>query len=758
MRSSLVLGCVLGSFVLFAAPDVSVAAKNMGGPAVADNVVANYSGLPKLTWEAAGTALTVQRAAAGSDSWSDLATVPAGTGEYVDESAKVSRAYRYRLVDESGAGAASDAFTVMRFLPAKNADAIFTDGSDGQSWAWGGKSAVLVFDGGLNQANYLDKGRSAEYRTPTYPIVGIDYGEPVYVAYCRAVPRYDSANREHRVNDMVVYGAQADWATTGQMVAGPLSNTVTAQDRTGFGWYGMPVGTETAYPCWYIQGIKEVNVTEVEFWGWTQADRDAASHIEVEFSIDRSDYEFSYAVITCDPSLDGMDVERRKQGGAEAWEKVGVVAEGTFTDRTVPYGGFQEYRLTSAAGESSAKSFLRMHRLSTENAAFFTDGAMDLGWCQPVSKAFDGDIGSFPDVNASRPKIGLDFTRPEVTVARVRLYPRSNTLYRFTGVALYGSALSASLEVSGGDLATRLTGETPNLDEPKWVELDVANPAPYRTYYLYKASGEFYGNVTECELYGWTLADEGAEMGLDFAIVPQNYDDFHPALSWNDISAGGVEVQRSESPDSGWTTLGRVAKGEEQQFVDTTARFGRPYYYRLAYDGKTGNVKSFRRLRRLNVTPEMVVANNHGAWNNSLPGWAFDGDLGTFPDLTRENGSYAKVGVDFGTDDNAVALVRFYPRHDWGGGIHLSSGAVLYGSNRPVQDELDYEHDNLATALTQPTTFVDDILEWQSREVSEPDYYRMYYYRGCYACNICEVQFFGWYRRDLIQPTVIILR
>ena len=759
MRSSLVLGCVLGTSALFAAPDVSVAAKDMGGPAVEDNVVANYSGLPKLTWEAAGTALTVQRAKTGTEQWKDIATVDAGESTFVDETAKVSVSYKYRLADDGGAGAASDDFTVMRYLPAKNADSIFSDGEGGQNWAWGGKAAVLAFDGGLNQQNYLDPGRYPDYSNPYTPVMGIDFGvgAVVYVNYCRAVPRYAAGqNCEHRLNGLTVYGAGAEWSTTGVKLSESISGVA---DGSGFAWYGLNVDATTGYRCIYVTGFSHGNATEVEFWGWTQEDVDNADFVSLEFTVARQDLEHSYAVLTADAKLAGVAVERAR-ANSEDWAKVGEIgADGTFVDAACDGYGLFAYRLTNDEGSSAAQTFARVRKLSTTDATFHTDADMKEDWCKDPSFAFDGHTSTFPDIDKSRPKVIVDFGRPDDYVAVVRLYPRSELVGRFGNVALYGSMLSGALEAASGTTGKPLTPETPDLESAAWVTLEVAAPEAYRTYYVSRSTGDFYGNVAECELYGWTRADEGSETPLGFTVIRADLATYYPSLSWNDISERGVAVQRADGPEGPWTTLTTVASGEAAAYVDATARYGLPYYYRLSYDGKTSDVQMFRRLRRLDTAAATLFTNSAGAdWSAVLgPENAFDGDLKNraeqpqIPDWINP-----KIGVDFGKADVVVALARFYPRNEWDGNTDLSAGAVLYGSLLSAGEESATTA--LGTKLTDATDFPKHRVEWQERTVASPDFHRTYYYQGNYNGNMAEVELYGWLRSDVQHPTRIIFR
>ncbi len=364
-----------------------------------------HDGSPRITWTADGSDYTLQRSSNNGSTWEDVAVITGSDDYYVDSSAKIAKTYIYRLAsvpqggdllepDSIETGSASGSITVMRYLGPKNADATFSDGEGGMSWAWGGKSVCLVFDGGLNQKDFIARGRSAEYYvkdTTQYPILGIDYGETVYVSYCRTVPRYDDANREHRVNTMVVYGAGQDWANTGVAISGELQASLDAPIvyGSGFGWYGMPVDSSTGYRCIYVTGIKDANVTEVEFWGWTAADLAEAAKIDdVTFSVDRTDFINSYAVLTFEGSANGLTVQRRFGEDGE-WTDVGTVSGSTFTDETVPYGGKVYYRLSNGESVTSEQSFVRMHRITTAEVAFFTDAPMTaISWVQPVSNSF----------------------------------------------------------------------------------------------------------------------------------------------------------------------------------------------------------------------------------------------------------------------------------------------------------------------------------------------------------------------------------
>lgn len=726
-----------------------------------------HDGSPRVTWTADGKAYTLQRSSNNGSTWEDVAEVAGTDSAYTDTGVKISRTYIYRLVSlpaegDAEYGPASGSITVMRYLGPTNADAIFSDGQGGQSWAWDGKSVCLVFDGGLNQKNFIAQGRSAEYYvsdTTQYPILGIDYGDPVYVSYCRTVPRYDSANREHRVNTMVVYGAGQDWANTGVAISGELQASLdhAIASGSGFGWYGMPVDSSTGYRCIYVTGIKDANVTEVEFWGWTAADLAAAAQIDdVAFTVDRTDFINSYAVLTFEGSANGLTVQRRFGEDGE-WTDVGTVSGSTFTDETVPYGGKVYYRLSNGTSVTGEQSFLRMRKLSTEGKTYFTDAPMVADWTKPVTRAFDGDLSTFPDVDKPRPKVGIDFGACNTYVALVRAVPRSDYVGRMDGMQLYGSKNPSAIECATSDLANLLSEGFADSEADKWNELPVDVYECFRSYYLYKKSGDSYGNVAELEFYGWTL-DDLANRPDGFTVRRTDLVDFLPAISWNAIGEE-VQLQRADNANGPWGTLATFAASDDTYYVDTTIkRYGLKYFYRLKYGNKTSEVVSFRRLRKISTADAEVFTN---ATNPFTPiANAFDGDIDAGNRAECEqlpNYVNPKIGVDLQKDDIAVALVRFYPRHEWEGNIRLSAGAYLYGSSRTAEEESS--DTTLATRLTDTaTTFVDYSLEWQERTVEMPDYYRTYYYQGCYNANMCEVELYGWFLSDIVRPFKLYIR
>ena len=331
---------------------------------------------------------------------------------------------------------------------------------------------------------------------------------------------------------------------------------------------------------------------------------------------------------------------------------------------------------------------------------------------------------------------------------------------RMDGMVLYGSVKSGAEETDTEERSVALTdgfvhNEQPGEGDSKiygWTEKEVPVFGVYRSYYFAK-SVDFNANIAEIEFYGWTL-DDVDNPPLDFTVERTDLAEYRPAISWNAIGEE-VQLQRADNANGPWGTLATFAASDDTYYVDTTVkRYGLKYFYRLKYGNKTSEVQSFRRLRKLSTGGKTIFTNaitQYGAKE-----LAFDGNTETMAEYSHDDIGYVdpKIGVDFDSDDIAVAMVRFYPRHPGNG--HHSANAVLYGSNRSAADESsDFD---LAQALTAKTTFVDGMIEWQEREVEFPDYYRTYYYQGNYNGAMCEVELYGWFLSDIVRPFKVYIR
>ena len=706
--------------------------------------------------------------------WTDIEVSDWLAGKCYDMTVLPSRSYMYQIVDnpdssEGDFGTASSPLVAMRYI-GRNDGQMFSDGDfTAQRTAWDQPDAPLISFAALAfdypASNYLDPGRVPDATDanggPGSPKIGIDFGEAVnYIAYVRFMPR--SANeKENRINGVGFYGTQnsgdVEVAAGNDSLGTKLNTSEISGVEKGSGaiWHGITTDASAAYRSYYFHGVYGGCVVECEMWGWTAADLTEAAKIEdVTFTVDRTDFINSYAVLTFEGSASGLTVQRRFGEDGE-WTDVGTVSGSTFTDETVPYGGKVYYRLSNGESVTSEQSFLRMHRISIDSVTFFTDAPMTaIEWVKPVSNSFDGDTSTFADLDKDTAKLGVDFGSRSVAVAVVRAMPRGGTLtYRMKNAILYGSVKGAEEEGATSDKATALTEPFPDTAEGEWCELQVQTPNYYRSYYVSK-NGSFHGNIADVEFYGWTVADVD-NPPLDFTVGRNNLEDFKPLLSWNAIGRA-VEIQRADNAEGPWGTLATAA-ANESSYVDTTIkRYGLKYFYRLKFGSTTSEVLSFVRLRRLVGT---AFTNSEGP-NDDKPEHAldkaFDGLTEGYVELKRFNDVDPKVGMEFDNGETAVALVRFYPRHEWEGNLELSNVKV-FASNRTAEAE---SADTVnGEAITEATTFVNYTPPaWQERWVETPDYYRCYYYQGNYLASMSEIEFYGYLMSDIVRPFRVYIR
>ena len=688
----------------------------------------------KLTWTA-GMAVDIQRRKGNEATWTTIAEGD-DSGEYIDNDPAVipSVTYHYRLADGGGAGTEVD-FLAVRHLPTAGYP-LFSDGDfTSQSWC---KPASRAFDGSTARDSYPDAA------SPQRPKIGIDFGSATnYLAFARLVPRYTDGC-ENRLHHTIIYGT-ADSEVDGTALTDE-ADVANVDSGSGKQWYTVNTfSSSTAYRCYYFKGATGANVNECAFFGWTADDLDAATAIDLACSVARSDWENSYAIVTWDSAAGTVTVQR-KVGDEGVWNDLAESSAGTYTDQTMPYGQTIHYRIAKDGGTSPSVSFLRMRRLHTEGYPLFDNGNHTVDWYKPVENAFDGNVNTFPDMTFSTDaRMGVDFGAATNFVAFARLISRNDTVYRLGGFRVCGSG--GNWESEG----TTLTDVIAYQDGVVLYELDADYSTAYRCYYAYDNDNQSYGNIAEIEFYGWSADDIGLVVDLfDLSITRSDLVDYYPVLSWNGGLSQNVSVQR-RSGDHAWTTVTTAYPGTTLH-TDTTAKCGIPYEYRLVSGNDVSATVPFRRLRKLDVagytlfsqgTPYKGSDKDHAK--------AFDGNLGTYPDLV--NYTNPKVGVDFGAATNVVVMARFYPRADL---LYRMAGIRLYGSDDDAAAEV--ESAESATQLT--TAITGDIANrWYEVPVNgEPTAYRTYYVRDMYECaNVAEVELYGWWTTDIPEPCTVIL-
>ena len=730
----LLLALGLGPLAASAVPELTVDYVNLAYDNLATDTI-DCSAL--LTWTPDGTPVDIQRRQGNDFTWTTLAQ-GVDSGTYTDATVVPSASYHYRLAVGDATSVEAD-FLAVRHLPTAGYP-LFTDGDfTSQSWC---KPASRAFDGSTARDSYPDAA------SPQRPKIGIDFGSATnYLAFARLVPRYTDGC-ENRLHHTIIYGT-ADSDVDGTALTDE-ADVADVASGSGKQWYTVRTfNSSTAYRCYYFKGANGANVNECAFFGWTTEDLDNASAIDLECAVARSDWENSYAVVTWDAALGTVTVQR-KIGDDGLWTDLGESNAGSYTDETAPFGQMVHYRIATQAGTSSTVPFLRMRRLHTEGYSLFSNGGGESeGWYKPVGNAFDGNVNTYPDMTFSTDaRLGVDFGANTNFVAFARLISRNDTSYRMGGFRVCGSG--ANWESEG----TAITATIAYQEGVVLYELDADYSTPYRCYFAYDNDTASYGNVAEIELYGWSADDIGVTGDpFDFSVTRSDLATYAPVLAWNAGYPEAVSLQRHPIDGGVWQTIVTYpANSLASTYTDTDAKFGIVYEYRLTTGTVTSETLTFQRLRRLDVAGHTIFGQGV-PWNNSGKDatMAFDGDLGTYPDLVDYTNP--KVGVDFGAASNTVAMVRLFPRRDL---TYRMAGIRLYGSNDDAVAEAESSESDtpLTTAITG-----DIAAEWYEVPVNgDPAPYRTYYVRDMYECaNVAEVELYGWTDADIHPKGTVLL-
>ena len=170
-----------------------------------------------------------------------------------------------------------------------------------------------------------------------------------------------------------------------------------------------------------------------------------------------------------------------------------------------------------------------------------------------VSNIFDGDLTNYADINDRNPAIGVNLAKP-YEIHFMRFAARSNQLGRINGAELRGSN-----DPDYTNDSTRLAVFAGAKVEA-FVTLPTETHEAFQYIFVQRPDdGEFYGNLSELELYG---IDPDVANSLPQAPVISH--SFRPNgkvdLTW---TAEGTQdffrVERSADNGASWTTLGTTA-------------------------------------------------------------------------------------------------------------------------------------------------------------------------------------------------------
>ena len=541
-----------------------------------------------LLWNASpntdpnATLFEIQRKIANEDDFSPLTFVYAQNGmqHHMDGTLKLYQDTEYRIRGLSSSGESAWTTVMGETRNAATGQWIGMPGTYGN-----GMTGDKVFDG--NVLTFFDAPNSSDGNDCW---TGLDFGSEKPLIAIRFVPRRDFPNRmpdgwfevadnPDFINPTTVYAVPNN--------ATPPINMVTevniAPVMARYARYCSRNGT-TADAGWG-------NVAEVEFV------MPPAPLPPASLTITSSDFTNQHAVLAWNVRDVGAIISSTlvyratSPGGPYALlTPDGIGAAMTWTDTSLIPGITYYYNITSLLNASpdplesgpSAYTAYRPFMWVERDPATFTQikpGMALIGAGNPwlhdpandVQAMFDGNLNSYVDVDNFNPAVGVDLGKPHCIQFMRHAARGGNT--RLEGAELRGSndpnytgtytVLATFANTASGRLVTQQT----------------LNQEPFRYIYIQRPdSSEFYGNISELELYGWD-PDACANVLKAPATVTLSILPAGVGLDWEtDTAQDAYRIQRS-TDGINWTDLGDTPGAP---FTDTAPLIAQRALYRIA--------------------------------------------------------------------------------------------------------------------------------------------------------------------------------
>ena len=260
----------------------------------------------------------------------------------------------------------------------------------------------------------------------------------------------------------------------------------------------------------------------------------------------------------------------------------------TWTDTTVQVGVLYYYKVSAlyadgaATHEGPLSAYItyrrgeRLERTWADNTQLrsgvtaFRIGTPYNASGVDVDKLFDGNISSFADISPANGvcAVGVDFGEP-CGITGVRFVPRATFDYRVNGALLCGSN-----DLSAATVLATFSGA--KYDAYTWLNATATNT--YQYVYATK-TGEFLGNFTELEFYGWraTSAADVLTAPASVAFTPQASTLLLNWTAGDNATSYRVERAPADTPDT-WTVIGTDAA---LSLVDAAPLMHTPCLYRV---------------------------------------------------------------------------------------------------------------------------------------------------------------------------------
>ncbi|MCL1920563.1 MAG: discoidin domain-containing protein [Kiritimatiellaeota bacterium] len=206
-----------------------------------------------------------------------------------------------------------------------------------------------------------------------------------------------------------------------------------------------------------------------------------------------------------------------------------------------------------------------MVTITTENGTYGGNG---------VENIFDGDLTSFADITARNPAIGVDLGRPH-EVHFIRFAARAGQLGRLNGAELRGS----NDPVHYTNSFTRLLTFAGALPE-QHVLMQTVTQEAFRYIFIQRPDeGEFFGNLTDLELYGFDPDAVNSILHAPASINLSLEADGRVTLAW--APGAAQDFYRIQRCDDGatWADLGDTPAAA---FTDPSPALHQHALYRVA--------------------------------------------------------------------------------------------------------------------------------------------------------------------------------
>ena len=537
---------------------------------------------PVEAWS--GQSVDVQRCLNDGE-WETVASVSSGAATYTDmEELRYGVPYCYRLA----CGEDNSELAVYRRVRriGQRGD---TTLEKGVSLVWNTDPAAYgpaenSFDG--------NTGTFTEFNDASHRI-GLDFGDGnlAYVAHARLYPRVSSNLYDYRLDGMNVYGDNSGYTGEGTALSTQLSIARGTPDQ----WHEMECDATFGYRYvfFYSSTRPTVNMSEIEIYGWTDADLEEEEETtSAGLAVAAETTTGADAVLTWDE--ESATVVYRALSESGPWTVLATGADQRrYVDRNLNYGFEYFYRVGAPEGEmSEIVSFHRLYQLERVGAATLAPGVQLLSATglnypdQPQTGAvgaFDGDVNTSPDVMEPA-RIGVRFPGAvHVALARVhaRNYDSDWAYQRINGIRIYGSNDDGNWAGSATAVSEALSCEREGFI--RWYQLPCDDTAGYRTLFVANPTAQSYGNWAEIEFFGWCGESDAAPSAP--SVVRRA--DGTVAMSWTCRNAPDrYVVQRMAAGGSEWSDLGETA---DTAFSDATGAFGATYAYRVVavYDDES---------------------------------------------------------------------------------------------------------------------------------------------------------------------------